>query len=285
MVIEYSLEDKELNEILSKNIRNVFDTLLSTQEKHGINLNVYMRTDYDSPFIPTILESVNEGLIRTYPIDTTIRYISDFFNIEEGIDIWSRKDKNGVDKIYVKAPNYKEVFDALIHAFRLCGYHFENTVSKSYGLNDGVGFVTHCFAPMHMDDISVQLRNECRFLYHATPRYNAEKIRNIGFSPRAKNRVFNFPERIYFIKDTITEEQLLGLAYQLAYYNGSDGNNGEYTLFKVDLAKIPNTVPFFLDPSYGYGVYTTSNIRPNCIVDIAEIDFNERKPQIKWKGQ
>lgn len=285
MEIICRFDNNELNEILKKNIRDVFDRFTLTEYKHGMKLNFYMRTDYDTPFVGTMVESINEGLIKTYPIDVTIRYICRFFNIKEGKNIWSKVDKNNIQKIYVKVPNYKEVLEALIHAFRLCGYHFENSVSKSFGINDGVGTITHCFAPEHLDDISNLLRQECKYLYHITPKYNESKIKSIGFSPRIRNKVFNFPDRVYFIKDNIDENALLGMAYQLGYYNDSKGNNGEYVIFKVDLNKVPNNTKFFYDPSYNNGVYTTFNIRPNCIVNIGYVDFKEENIRIKWNSK
>lgn len=225
---------------------------------------------------------VNEGLIKTYPISNTINYIKNRFSLNDD-EIISAKGENDIDVIDVTIPEYGNNEKIITTAMNVCGYHYNSIRQKI--VENGIIFVTIRYEPKFENDISEELRKKQQFLYHITPNYNKEKIRNIGFSPKAKNGLFKYPNRVYFVLGDVSQRQLFGLGYQLYLNNKSLGNTAEYVFFKLDLDKIPSTIPFYKDPDYMYGVFTTSNIKPDCIVDIGRFDYNgviEPDSKIKW---
>lgn len=87
--------------------------------------------------------------------------------------------------------------------------------------------------------------------------------------------MFNYPDRIYFVKGSANEEYIKGLAFDLFKANKSKGNDGKYVIITVDLSRISEDVKFYYEPNYVYGVYTRGNILPNCISNVEEIDFHK----------
>ena len=210
---------------------------------------------------------LEEGLIHTYPIDTTIRYIKEYFGLSDK-EIFKGSGNNGFERIFVKMYDDKRNHKIMDKAMRLCGYfasHYTPTED---------GYVTVQYESKNDEDISHELRQNERYLTHITPTYNEDKILKTGFSPRAKNYLFNFPDRVYFSRGNAPAQESLEMVKMLSLINQSKGNNGRYTVFKVDLTKIPENVKFYNDQNYKNGVYTIDNIRPDCIVGKIEIDTN-----------
>lgn len=212
-------------------------------------------------------EKLEEGLIHTYPIDTTIRYIKEYFGLDDS-EIYKRKGENGYERIFVRMYDDKRNHTIMNRAMNLCGYF------PSHFTNIGNDYVAVQYESRNDEDISAELRKTERYLTHITPTYNEEKILKNGFSPKAKNFVFNFPDRVYFSVGSAAPEESLEMVKMLNFANASAGNNGKYTVFKVDLTKIPENVKFFRDQNYKNGIYTKENIRPDCIVGKIEIDVN-----------
>ena len=213
---------------------------------------------------------LEEGLIHTYPIDTTLRYIKEYFGLSDS-EIYKGDGENGYERIFVRMYNDGHNKKIMGKAMSLCGYypaHFTDTLD---------GYVVIQYESKHDENISEELRKTERFLTHITPTYNVEKILKNGFSPKSKNYVFNFPDRVYFSVGSTIPQESLELVKMLAFTNASAGNDGKYSVLKVDLTKIPEGVKFFKDQNYKNGVYTTENIRPDCIVGKVDIDVNKLK--------
>ena len=211
---------------------------------------------------------LEEGLIHTYPIDTTIRYISEYFGMNSK-EIFKGDGENGYERIFVKMYDDKRNHAIMNRAMNLCGYF------PSHFSRHSDGYVVVQYESRNDKDISAELRGTERYLTHITPSYNEEKILSGGFSPMAKNHVFNFPDRVYFSVGSAPSEESLQMIKMLSLANVSEGNNGKYTVFKVDLRKIPEDVKFFRDQNYKNGIYTKENVRPDCIVGKIHIDANE----------
>ena len=83
--------------------------------------------------------------------------------------------------------------------------------------------------------------------------------------------MFDFPDRVYLLRGSTPEEDVLYLARKLSQHNTSPGNLGKYSLVTLDLDKIPKSVGLFADPNYEYGVFTPNNITPESIADIKDL--------------
>lgn len=224
---------------------------------------------YDNPLTIWMLLKLDEGLVSTYPVDKVIEYVSKYFkfNVDQ---IYKMEAENGVYHIGVIIANRDNNFEVIKKAMKLCGYYLGSPKENKIG-NDPV--IELQFEPKIQVDESEKIRNEETFLYHLTPMYNIGKIKHIGFSPRLKNELFSYPSRTYFIRGSVSKEDVLNLGEQLCAANTSLGNDGRYALITIDLGKVPDGVKMFLDPNYQYGIFVMENISSNVIIDIEEIIF------------
>ena len=77
-----------------------------------------INVSYDNPL--SIDMCINEGLIRTYPFETMMRYVSEYFNIPKFY--MHSYENNGVKCIAVDLPK-NELFQKRVDkAMNLCGY-------------------------------------------------------------------------------------------------------------------------------------------------------------------
>lgn len=230
-----------------------------------VNIWVRLYVDFDA------ISATNEGLIKTYPIDRTIKYVKECFNLDDR-QIYSQVKRNEVKYIFIEIPNFNDNINVISVAMDACGYYLgwppENERKKNR-------WVTLQFEPKFIVDSSIRIRREEKILYHITPYYNLEKIKKFGFSPRNKNTYFYYPGRVYFLRGSTDREIIELLGNELSSKNFSKGNvEGKYAIITVDLEKIPEDVRFSLDTNYEWGIFTPDNIRPDCIIDAEEVYFD-----------
>ena len=72
------------------------------------------------------------------------------------------------------------------------------------------------------------------------------------------------------------------LGSRLNLYNQSKGNKNIYTIFEVDINKMPEDIKMFYDPNYEHGIFISDNLMPNIITKIGHIDFSRETPIISW---
>lgn len=219
-----------------------------------------------------------EGLIRTYPIEKTVEYIGKYFLLGKNISI--EKVENGKEHIVVAIPNVGKNSDIMEKAFDVCGYFLSKTINN--GICGGVEWITMQFEAKIQEDDSEEIRREEKNLFHLTSLYNKQKILTGGFSPRCRNEIFKYPGRIYFIRGSAGEEEIINLGIQLSQDNNSRGNDLHYVVFDIDVNKIGDEVKIYKDPNYKNGVFIDENIKPDCISRIGEVDFLYLAPKIVW---
>ena len=221
---------------------------------------------FDNPISRSMKLPLSEGLIRTYPLEKTISYIKDYFNLSND-DIYPVHAENGREQIAINVQIVGNNLELVKKAFALCGYYLgypreENLQPKKvYELQ---------FEKKYDDDFSKELREHENTLYHVTPIYYAEKIKHIGITPRSRNKQFGYPDRTYFVIGS-AKSIIPYLASEL--YNSTDNkmHNGRYAVIAIDLNKVPKEMRFYLDPNLKYSVYTYENIAPNSIKGVEEI--------------
>ena len=247
---KFDVQDEELNAFLSN---------LSKEELSQLWIDystIEHSASYSNPLTILMANSLHEGLIHTYPIDKTISYIQSYFGLTSQ-QIKPINAENGINHIQVIIPTIGNNLELMERAMGLCGYYLGFPSRNSIPSNV---LVRLQFEPKNQMDNSTQIRSSETTLLHLTPLYNKKKIQAIGFSPRCKNELFNYPSRVYFLRDSLSLNDVRNIGLQLFQANNSLGNNGDYVLFTIDLNKIPTDVKLFLDPNYPYGIYTTSNV-------------------------
>ena len=257
----------------------------SINNKHDLRFN-HGLSSYENPISTYFArhgfkqQTIYEGLITTYPIDKVVKWITDYFPTLKNL-VKKKTASNGVEHILTIIPNVGDNASIVKRALDTCGYY---PVLISFDVDStGIEWVTIQFEPKFQKDETQDIRANQQYLYHISPAYNDDKIMQQGFSPRCKNELFNFPGRIYLINGTTVEDDIVNLGLHLSLYNRSKGNNLYYTVYKLDLDKVPEKIKLFKDPNYPNGVFTSDNLSPDCIIQIGHVDFNKDYPNIVWK--
>lgn len=203
--------------------------------------------------------ALNEGLIQTYDPQQTVRYIKDYFNMSDD-EIYNTE----LNTIIVSTSDINDEFlNKLDKAFNLCGYYKAIT-------DKGDEKIEIQYEPKYIDPIENVLRKKEHFLLHLSPTKYKEKILKNGFVPKSKNSTFDYPDRVYFLRESIPTKNLIEMLKVLS----SKNKNSKYSIFKIDLNKIPLNVKFYSDLNYNeYGVFTYDNINANAIIKINDIDL------------
>jgi hypothetical protein len=214
---------------------------------------------YDNPLsIDMCSENLNEGLIKTYPFETMMRYVMEYFNIPRFY--MHDYENNGVKCIAIDLPKNERFQERVDKAMNLCEY-FESIRMSMDGL-DRIHYEPKFEEEeQEIDDI----------LYHVTHHSNKDKIKRIGLCPYSKNILFNYPSRVYFLKGDTPTSEIVNSAKALNNYATRDFNDGIYSILKIDVNKLPKNIKFFNDQNHKYGLYTLNNIPPNCIIDDGEV--------------
>ena len=262
-------------ENFQKHLREV---VLKTLEKFIASDEVFQEGDlrlvnhtitYNNPVSLYMGCQLREGLIHTYPIDKSIQYVKDYFQLED----W-RIQKSGIgaddNGIVVRIPSVGINVELIKKAMSLCGYHLSYPREENIPQNEEVELF---FKAKHEDDRSEQIRQEETTLLHITPAYNEGKIRHIGLSPKSKNDLFDYPDRIYLLRGSTPKDRVLDLIKRLHYTNKSLGNNGEYLIYRLDLSRIPENVKLCIDTTCEFGLYATQNIRPDVIIGVEKVQL------------
>jgi hypothetical protein len=187
-----------------------------------------------------------------------MKYVMNYFNIPRFYI--HDYDNNGVKCVAIDMPKNDGFQKRINKAMNLCGY-FES-IRASMDDFDRVHYEPK------FEDEEVEIGD---VLYHLTHHSNKDKILRIGLCPYSKNNVFSYPSRIYFFKGDIPREELENAAKALDIYSNRDFDDGIYSILKIDVNSLPNNISFFTDPNHKYGLYTLSNIPPNCIIDDGEV--------------
>lgn len=123
---------------------------------------------------------INEGLIKTYPINNTVEYIRRLFGLRDNqINVLNKGD---VHKILVMFENSDEKRKQMAKAMNLCGYELANENTDNI-----YNAIYQMYTQKFSDSLTSKLKKRMDFLTHITPLYNKEKILRQGFVPKSKN--------------------------------------------------------------------------------------------------
>lgn len=224
---------------------------------------------YSNPLVINLTlnepKMLSEAEYATYPIYTTIKYVSEALTIP--MKYFRVIDKNNVAQaIGVIIPDRKGLKDKVTKAMHLCGYY----VSWANNVEEDKRFINIRFEPKYIDNANDTVRKN-KVLYHISPLPYKERIMRRGFIPKSGNSVFNYPDRTYFFlglmgKKTVKE--------WIPIFKSKNKKYGDkpYTLYTIEVSKIPTNVTFYLDPNLKGGVYTMDNISPSAIGLVEDFD-------------
>ena len=234
--------------------------------------------------VPIILEEqyLYEGLIRTYPIGTTIGMVDRWIDDMSGYQI---KDEN---IIYIDIININyEKLNHLVKFMDSMGWfpaaynigmpskeHYkkynEDELRKIIKSNNIV-FVRIYFHAKY--DLEIGRYDLPDSMYHVTPFNKLDKILKIGLAPKSKDKIATLPNRIYLLKN---KEDISKLLINKKFVNDSI----EFAVLKINIKLIKERtgIRFFEDPEFAdRAVYTYENIRPDYIEFVDKISINTNK--------
>lgn len=119
-------------------------------------------------------------------------------------------------------------------------------------------------------------------LFHATPADRLALILENGLLPRAENRGFRYPPRVYC---AVTEPDAVRIAYLLRsnlvlHRVHLPTTPIPYAILRIDAAALRSE--FFRDPMYAGGVYTDEAIPPDALSIVGVLD-GEALTRENWR--
>lgn len=231
--------------------------------KSIINKSSYEHTMRHRPYLTTeemVANGViNEGLIKTNPKDFVINYIVNHYSNE--LDGFYDEDGQLIMSIKKGHP----AIDKIVKNMDCFGWFLSVHTDDEYQKECDVLI----FEQKHQDKYTTQdIRGAYDYLFHVTPEYNKDRILKNGFTPKCKNSMFNYPDRIYFWGNRVSQEQLERMACQFWNKNHSKGKTDNYVMFVLDTSKI-NDVMFQMDDNcWPHAFFTTENVTNQAIIDM-----------------
>lgn len=134
----------------------------------------------------TFVNQLDEGLIKTYPIDKVVVYVQRKLNLtDEDINIDTNYKSDCID---VGKHLNKDIIDEIDKILIMSGY-FEMDE------DDYIYYYFKKYDSNLFDKLKEE--NKIKYLYHITPSKNDERIQRIGLIPTHKNDRYNYPDRVY----------------------------------------------------------------------------------------
>ena len=207
------------------------------------------------------IEFMNEGMIKTYPLKTTIKLLTrklGELKITSAVDF-----EESTDTIFVKTVSGDLTDDKLSEIFNvvsLCGY-FPSTIDYYNSDDMIINSIKYNenFKLIKNNDVEfIQIIIESKFnkiiknpkkLYHITKLNNIKRIEKYGLVPKSENKKAYHKERIYF---GINVADVINLIYQF-------DDKTEYILLEIDTTNLD--IILYDDPDFTKnGCYTHDNI-------------------------
>lgn len=210
---------------------------------------------------------IDEGLIKTYPIDDTINFVNKMLGVPfESFRVLNCQNNRNSIKVIVSNDIDDESVNKLNRAFNTCGYFF------SLKLNEYENAHSLIFEPKYDKDVYDRVMKN-KFLIHITFEKYVDKIMKIGLSPRTHNKFWKYPDRVYLIStNDLNDVNNIGVALA--------ANNESICLVLLNKDNLHNNIKFYDDPNAKNGIFTYDNIPPNAIHNIIKLDVNKMREML-----
>lgn len=222
-----------------------------------------------------IKEVLDEGLIKTYNIDSTLNHMENWGKLEDHIHF--SKDKNTI-KMSFRYADWSQLEYSLNHlntygwfpskiflykddknkkSFVYSEKLIQSLIDSEYELIEII-FESKYDIEIFWDDLP-------ETLYHISPKIYFDKIKKLGLVPKMKQKSSIHTNRIYL---SINKESLKMIKQKLSLFSG----HLEYFIIPIQ-KKFLKRLKFYQDPNATeFGVYTHSNI-PIEYLDFENVIF------------
>ena len=232
--------------------------------------------------------SLNEGLIKTYSLETAKEYIEYQYLVDvltpTDIPLYDITINN--DKIYIilnnEQDNYTtDIVKGLVSKIYSCGYFISCFIVDTKNIkNKKLLTIEEITDNWYKKLIQIKIICEPKFqisvnipdkLYHVSDIKFKEKIFKIGLIPKSLGKNSNHPDRIY-CSNSLKDCYKLINTFKLKNIKRTDGT--KYCIFEIDSQNLTTSnyknevekVQFFEDINFKeYGVFTYCNIHPKYL--------------------
>lgn len=258
---------KLINHIVKKYINesvgkiNFDRTVYSKINKHNI-FHPYSQDDY-------YCRKLGEALIRTYPLDKVKIALEKRCGIYDDQIIFEKRENNNVCVtligIVIPYNSSKEYIGKIINIMNTYGY---NQMSKLERHCDFPQIGILAFEPKYTKDISNEVRENYKYLFHTTSSSHLGKIKRYGLVPKEGDNVFMYPNRVYCLNgDSLNDEQIeLIRRIQLSKDEVKNKINHQFYILTIDISKLPKNTKIYSDPNSVDSIFTYDNIPPSAII-------------------
>lgn len=211
---------------------------------------------------------VSEQIERTtYPYEEVKNVLERDLHFES----WQVIEQQGSNdmKVILLLTDIGKNIDIVISKMKTLGWF--NAEMSDVSLYNGIPIIAITFDPMYQSSVNDDVR-KLKYLFHVSPAYNKESIVQHGLIPLSQNSAFNYPPRIYLVKPTIPQIVMQDFVGELCYNNTNPKNNGIYSLYQIDVDKIPDNIEFYLDPRFEDGVFVDKSIPNSAIKWLNDFD-------------
>lgn len=240
-----------------------FDTSVYSKIK-GSNI---FHTCYSNEYY---CKKLGEALIRTYPLDKMKNALETRCGIYDDQIIFERRECDGIRitlvGISIPYNSTKEYIGKIVNTMDAYGY---NQMSKLERHKDLPQIGILAFEPKYTKDISNEVRERYKYLFHTTSSTHLDKIKKYGLVPKEGDDVFMYPNRVYCLNgDSLNDEQIeLIRRIQLSKEEIKNNINNQFYLLTIDISKLPNGIKIYCDPNSVDSIFTYDNIPPSAIVN------------------
>jgi hypothetical protein len=225
-----------------------------------------------------ILKKINEGLIKTTPINQAIKIIDKEVNNFKNVNLYS---EGGMIFLEYEPEYTSDTFDfSKINKVLTLVNNLGYFPSMFTYFDDNDSDFTEKYTPAFFKDVlinekpkSIFLQFEAKYdvivdvpkyVYHITSTYNINKIKKIGLTPKTQSKISTHPDRIYV---SLSEEYSNEIYWQIR----GDFRNHTGIELVIDTSQLDQS--FYEDPNFQtMGVYTYKNIPPQAIVQYRAIE-------------
>lgn len=236
-------------------------------------------------------QKLDEGLIMTYDIKSSVKSINNIFDINTIENIQIIKNK-----IHITLNNNDKTinvdkFSLFLLQLTTLGYYIAkltmyNQYNNPYTM-DFEKFKYKYFSDDILSNITkyeiiiepkfdIKHKLKTNILYHVTETKYLDKILKNGLIAKSMNTLSNYPERLYLVYNL--EDAETYIKTKKGYYlknidksiqpDKSKFQNIEYSILKIELPE-NNDFIFYDDPNFeNKGIYTYDNISPNYITQL-----------------
>lgn len=281
------LNSVNIHKIIKETIESVLcknrDIDVNSIDISKIDINILKQSYIDLRLIPTLtvygdplsnIPNVNEAVGEIMSPDNVVHQIVQKYGLNQQLVV----KKEAYNKIYVYV-----ILACIGHNDEL----IENDMKKlGYYLGargqvqniQGMHFQVLQFEPYSQmqNNETINIKKRYNYLFHWTPEYNLNGILQNGLIPNKKNNLFNYPPRIYLMKEDSDHHEILDLGQQLCMVNTNQHNNGVYVLLKINLINIGEHIQFYYDSNSAIGIYTEQSIPPSNISVIGKFNFKNK---------